>query len=165
MSTQEAFQNQLNLAVEAGLPGVSAAVGSQGRIIWQGQAGFSDVTKEAAVSPEHIFGVGSITKVFASVVTLQLHEEKRISFDAKVGDYLDSAVLKDIPNASTATIASLLSHTSGILPGRKIQHGSVSDGEKTLILLEIGERPIRWISSGIHGCPENIHTRTPIPLY
>ena len=114
MSTREALQKQLNLAVEAGLPGVSAAVGSRGQILWRGQAGLSNMEKKIVVSPEHIFGIGSITKVFASVVTLQLHEEKRISLDAKVGDYLDSAILKDIPNAATATIASLLSHTSGI---------------------------------------------------
>jgi D-alanyl-D-alanine carboxypeptidase len=113
-STQEALQKQLDLVVEAGIPGISAAIGSRGRVIWRGQAGSSDVTSNVDVSPKHLFGIGSITKVFASVVALQLHEEKLLSLSAKLGQYLDKAILENTPNAGTATTASLLCHTSGI---------------------------------------------------
>lgn len=114
LSTQEALQTQLDHAIKAGFPGITAAIGCKDRIIWRGQAGLSSVPNNSPVTPNHIFGIGSITKVFVSVVILQLAEAKLLDLDATLGCYLPSAVLDGIPSADSATIASCLNHTSGI---------------------------------------------------
>lgn len=110
-----ALQKTLQHAVDIGVPGVSAAISNSNGILWQGSAGSSNILKSEPVDAnKHIFGVGSITKVFVAVVTLQLLDENRLSLSDKASSYLPPEILRDIPNASTATLSELLSHMSGV---------------------------------------------------
>jgi D-alanyl-D-alanine carboxypeptidase len=47
-------------------------------------------------------------------VVLQLVEEGKLRLDQTPADILDGATLRDIPNATTATLAQMMSHSSGI---------------------------------------------------
>jgi D-alanyl-D-alanine carboxypeptidase len=49
-----------------------------------------------------------------AVVILQLAEEGKLRLDQTPADILDRATVRDIPNATTATLAQLMNHTSGI---------------------------------------------------
>lgn len=60
-----------------------------------------------------LFGIGSITKTFVAVVTLQLAEEGRLDLNATAANLLGTAV-RGIPNVDKATIAQLLNHTGGV---------------------------------------------------
>ncbi|KFX94989.1 hypothetical protein O988_06045 [Pseudogymnoascus sp. VKM F-3808] len=104
----------LEEAVHAGLPGISCAIATKNGVIWQGCAGDADIHTGSPIEERHLFGIGSITKVFMSVIALQLVEENRLDLGKTVGFYLDSGVTYGIANAASATISSLLSHTSGI---------------------------------------------------
>ncbi|TDV45063.1 D-alanyl-D-alanine carboxypeptidase [Pseudomonas graminis] len=96
------------------VPGLALAIGNSRGVIWKGAAGYVDLEQDMPAHPGCIFGVGSITKVFVAVVTLQLVEEGRIGLDRTLAQYLPVPMLKGIANAATATIRQLLSHYSGI---------------------------------------------------
>lgn len=104
----------LEEAVQAGLPGISCTIATKKGVIWQGCAGDADIDTGSPIEERHLFGIGSITKVFMSVIALQLAEENRLDLGRNIGSYLDSAVTDGIANAASATIFSLLNHTSGI---------------------------------------------------
>lgn len=114
MTHSVALQTVLEEAVKDGeMPGISAAIADRSGILWQGQAGMADLLKQTPLA-SHVFGIGSITKVFVSVVALQLVEEELLSPTDKVADLLDMTITNGIPGTANATLAELLSHTSGI---------------------------------------------------
>ena len=74
--------------------------------------GYADVDQRIAVGPDHLFEIGSISKSFAALAILQLHEEGKLDLHAPVLEYLP-----DLPIASEfgpITIHHLLTHTSGL---------------------------------------------------
>jgi len=86
-----------------------------------GADGLCDVRSGKAMTTDHAFCVGSITKTFVAVVVLQLVEEGKLELDGgTVLDYLRSSppeireLVGRVPGSSTATIRHLLSHQSGI---------------------------------------------------
>jgi D-alanyl-D-alanine carboxypeptidase len=88
--------------------GVSAAIIMPGRPIWKGVAGTSHDTVK--MSPDLLFAIGSITKNFVAVLTLQLAEEGLLSLDDPLSKWLPAYPHVD----STIAIRQLLNHTSGI---------------------------------------------------
>ena len=108
------LQRLLEARVASGSPGMSAAVVSDGRVVWTGTAGTADLATGTPVTTDMLFGIGSITKVFVAVVVLQLAEEQRLRVDDTAADILGPAAVQGIANADTATLAQLLAHTSGI---------------------------------------------------
>lgn len=114
MSTEQKLQNIMEQAVAGGMPGLSAAIADSEGIIWTGVAGKADVVGGELVREDHLFGVGSITKTFVAIVTLQLVEEGRLRVDQTPLEILGADVVGEVPNADVATIAHLLNHTSGI---------------------------------------------------
>jgi D-alanyl-D-alanine carboxypeptidase len=108
------LQKILQSAIDVGVPGLSAAIGTSNGIVWKSTAGYADIENAVPIDDSHIFGVGSITKVFISVVILQLIEEKLLTLKDAVCDHLDDAVYHGIDHAKEATIQALLSHRSGV---------------------------------------------------
>ncbi|RFU77968.1 d-ala-d-ala carboxypeptidase [Trichoderma arundinaceum] len=103
----------LQESVAAGVTGLSAAVTSA-RGQWTFTAGVSDLESRQPITSSHLFGVGSITKVFTAVVVFQLIEEGKLQLSDTVGKLLDADIYRDIDNAAEANVALLLSHRTGI---------------------------------------------------
>ncbi|HSE23701.1 MAG TPA: serine hydrolase [Pyrinomonadaceae bacterium] len=89
----------------------SALVVENGKIIYRGALGMANMEWGIANTPETKFRLGSITKQFTSMLTLQLVEQGKIKLDGKISDYLPD-YRKDI--GDKVTIHNLLTHTSGI---------------------------------------------------
>ena len=114
ISIEQQLQAVLDEAIESGIPGLSVAVCNSQGLLWTGVAGQADITRHNSVQPEHLFGIGSITKTFVAVVILQLVEEGRLNLNTTAEALLGSELVGDVPNAGVATLAQLLNHTSGI---------------------------------------------------
>lgn len=71
--------------------------------------GFSDLKNEAKANIDTRYKVGSITKIFTSVVVFQLIEEKKLTLETKLSKFFPS-----IANSEEITIKNLLDHSSGI---------------------------------------------------
>ncbi|KAI1293163.1 D-stereospecific peptide hydrolase [Xylaria venustula] len=108
------LESLLQKSVNSGAPGVTAAIASSGKIVWESGKGLSDIAGGKSLNVSHHFGIGSITKVFVAVVILQLIDESKLNLATTVGDILNPEVYSKIDNAQEATIEKLLSHHAGI---------------------------------------------------
>lgn len=107
------LQQFLVEGVAKGIPGISAAVVSNNEVLCSGVAGAANQLTGNPIRPDLLFGLGSITKTFITVVILQLVEEGTLQLHHTVEQVLGT-VVRGVPNANSATIAQLLNHTSGI---------------------------------------------------
>lgn len=98
----ESVDRQLEAVVATGVPGaVVVAVGPDRRI--EAAAGFADLQTAEALTVDHRFRVGSVTKTFVAALVLQLVAEGLLELDG------DAA-----PFAEGITIRQLMNHTSGL---------------------------------------------------
>ena len=89
----------------------TALVAENGRVIYKGAFGMANMEWNIPNTPDTKFRLGSITKQFTSMLTLQLVEQGKIKLDGKISDYLPD-YRKDI--GQKVTVHHLLTHTSGI---------------------------------------------------
>jgi CubicO group peptidase (beta-lactamase class C family) len=67
-----------------------------------------------SATPESLFQIGSITKVFTTTLIMQLADEGRVELDAPVRAYLPGLRFGDDGVAGRITVRHLLTHTSGV---------------------------------------------------
>jgi len=108
------------------LPGVVALAGDREGGQYEGAFGLLNVDGGAAVEPDTMFAIMSMTKAFATVAALQLIEQGALELSQPVAEILpafaDLQVLEGFdgdtprlrPPARQATIRHLLTHTSGL---------------------------------------------------
>ena len=89
----------------------TALVAENGKIIYKNGYGLANMEWGIRNTPETRFRLGSITKQFTALLTLQLVEQGKIKLDAKISDYLPD-YRQDV--GKQVTIHHLLTHTSGI---------------------------------------------------
>jgi CubicO group peptidase (beta-lactamase class C family) len=107
--------------LEARLPGLlrehqvpAAAWGvlHDGQIV-DGAAGLLSTTTGIEATPDSLFQIGSITKLWTSTLVLQLADEGKIDLDVPVRTYLPEFRLGDEAAAAVITTRQLLNHTAG----------------------------------------------------
>jgi CubicO group peptidase (beta-lactamase class C family) len=89
----------------------SLSISKADQIIYHKAIGFRklDNKENIPIDTNTKFRIGSISKMFTSVITIQLIEEGKLSFDTKLSRYYP-----EIPKADSITIAMMLNHHSGI---------------------------------------------------
>jgi len=109
LSIEDRMQKVLEKGISKyGVRGVSAAVILPDGRIWTGTSGISHDT--AAMQPDMLFAIGSITKNVVAALTLMLVEENVLSLEEPLSRWLGNYPHID----SKITIRQLLNHTSGI---------------------------------------------------
>ncbi len=78
-------------------------------IVYERHVGLANIEVPIENSAEIKYRVGSISKVFTSVLIFQLIEEEKISLKSKI-----SVFFPNLPNAENISISNLLNHSSGI---------------------------------------------------
>jgi len=108
------------------VPNVVAVAADRNGLIYQGAAGPRVVGQDTPVGVDTVFWIASMTKMLTTVAALQLREQGRLDFDAAISRYVpewdklqvldgfdgDSPRLR--PPATEATVAQLLTHTTGL---------------------------------------------------
>ena len=105
------IEDVLNLAHKYKQFNGTALVAENGKVVYKGAFGLANMEWNIPNTPETKFRLGSITKQFTAVLTLQLVEQGKLKLDGKISDYLPD-YRKDI--GDKVTIHHLLTHTSGI---------------------------------------------------
>ena len=82
------------------------------RIIVQRSWGFADYERRVPNSPDTRFGIGSITKVIAGTLVLQLAAENRLDLNSPVAKYLPGFPAG--PKGGQPTVHDLLTHRAGV---------------------------------------------------
>jgi CubicO group peptidase (beta-lactamase class C family) len=92
------------------IPGVSAAVAVDGRVVWSEGFGWADLEQRIAVSPLTRLRIGSVSKMFAAVAVAALVEQGRLDLDAPIQRYVPYFPEKRWP----ITARQLAGHMAGI---------------------------------------------------
>ncbi len=95
------------------VPGAALAVHRRGRL-YQTAAGVLNVDSGVTATPDSVFQIGSISKIFTTTLVMQLVDEGLVDLDAPVREYLPGFRVADATVSRTVTPRHFLSHTSGI---------------------------------------------------
>lgn len=97
------------------LPGLAIGVVYDQELVWAKGYGFSDLDEQIAVTPETLFRIGSVTKVFTATAVLQLRDAGKLRLDDPITHHLpDFKIENPFPNAPAITVWNLLTHTAGL---------------------------------------------------
>lgn len=83
-------------------------IAQNGKIIYEGYSGYSDMEKGTALTAETPLHIASISKVLTGLAILKLVENKKLKLNDKVDEYLNGFPYEDV------TIEDLLTHRSGL---------------------------------------------------
>jgi len=123
------FEAELDaLRQELKIPGLSAAVVKDGKVVWARGLGYADVEKGIPATPETPYHLASVTKPFAALVIMQLVQEGKLSLDDPVSRYGVS-----LPEGDKITVRHLMSHTSAGTPGARYEY----DGNRYGMLSQV----------------------------
>ena len=96
-----------------GLPGMTVCVVDRDGYAGFITSGYADLDRRTRVNSEHLFQIGSISKVFTALTLYSMHQDGKLAPNARVRQVLPEIA---IANANDVTLQHLLNHTSG-LPG------------------------------------------------
>ena len=95
--------------VDGRVPGLVAAVGRHGKLLWHNGIGTADLADSSVeLGTDTHFQVASNTKTFTAVMVMQLRDEGRLTLDDTVDQHLAET------EHPRVTIRQLLSHTTGM---------------------------------------------------
>ena len=97
------------------LPGISAIVLEDQKVLWSDGFGFANPEKGVKTSDKTIHSICSISKLFTAVAIMKLYDEGKLRLDDPVKDHLAWFNLPQKYEASgPITIRALLTHSSGL---------------------------------------------------
>src|SRR5688572_6748935 len=117
------------LRAQLEIPGVSAAVVSGGRIVWEGGFGYADVERRIPATADTPYRIASITKTFTSTLLLQCVERGTLNLDQPVRLY--GATVPD----PAATVRQVLAMASDSPAGSRYRY----DGDRFSALTPVVE--------------------------
>jgi CubicO group peptidase (beta-lactamase class C family) len=101
------------LATEECVPGAALGVWADGQE-WLAAHGVLNEATGVNATPDSLFQIGSITKVWTATMIMQLAGEGRLSLDTTVAEVLPGLRLGTPDASAEVTIRHLLTHSSGI---------------------------------------------------
>ncbi len=97
------------------VPGLSIVLVDDQQVVWAQGFGYADEANEVPATPETIYRVGSISKLFTATAVMQLVEQGRIDIDKPLQTYLpEFSIRTRFPNSNPITLRSLMTHHSGL---------------------------------------------------
>jgi D-alanyl-D-alanine carboxypeptidase len=106
-------QEQVNEAIEYEFDGMIVYVDEAGKPPAFYSAGWKNRENKIAADPNSLFKIGSISKLYVAVAVTKLVNNKHLSLDKSLADYLPELVGR-IENAEKITLRMMVQHRSGI---------------------------------------------------
>lgn len=91
-------------------PGAVALVAKNGNLVYRKAFGLAEVENQVQMTPQHVFGIGSMSKQFTAVGILMLMEQGLLTLEDSLTKYIPDYP----PIGNKITLHHLLTHTSGI---------------------------------------------------
>lgn len=117
------------------LGGVNCLIWKDGRVIYQESQGYKNLDTCELMTPDSIFRISSMTKPITSVLTMMLHEEKKLNLTDPITHWFPEfgdMVVLNMQSGKSAnanrliTILDLLTHRAGFTYS-EFQHGKLKD--------------------------------------
>jgi len=106
-------QEQVDDAIDHGLDGIIVYVDQSGKDPAFYSAGWKNRANQVPADPQAFFKIGSISKLYVAAAVAKLVNNKRLSLDDTLANYLPELVAT-IEDADQITLRMLLKHRSGI---------------------------------------------------
>lgn len=90
------------------------------RVIWEESLGYADRTAGKAAGPDTMFGIGSVSKMFATIAVMKLADQGKVSLDEPLVTYLPGFSMLS-PEYRDITVRMLLNHSAGF-PGGNMRN-------------------------------------------
>lgn len=105
------FQQSLDsLRRQYAIPGLSAVIVNNGRIVWEAGFGFQDVENQIPATPDTPYRTASFTKTFASMLLMKCVERGTLNLDTRINAYTSGIA------DTRVTVRHLFTHTSQSSP-------------------------------------------------
>lgn len=102
---------------EVRIPGLSACVVKNDRVVWARSYGWADLEKKVRMTADHVENIGSISKTFTTTALMQLWEQGRVKLNDDINTHLPFPVRNPRYPNDRITVEHLLTHTSSIADG------------------------------------------------
>jgi hypothetical protein len=138
------FERNLRAALAGKTVGYAYSIGNEGKVDRQAGVGSARVTPDNPVTPQSatkVMTVASISKPVTAAATLRLLEQKHISVDSPIGQWLPVA-WKRGTGVDSITFRELMTHRSGLLQNYQTATGTsagVSTGSWGNIRIAVGQ--------------------------
>ena len=106
IESQMAYRNQ---------PGLSVGIVYDQELVWSKGFGYANTDSKSPATPQTVYRIASITKLFTSTAIMQLRDAGKLQLDDPVEKHLSWFDIQDrFPDAPPITIRHLITHTSGL---------------------------------------------------
>jgi CubicO group peptidase (beta-lactamase class C family) len=96
------------------IPALSAGVVVGDDMIWSKGFGTIDASHTVVATPQTIYSICSISKLFTSISLMQLYEAGKVHLDDPITTYLPWATISPASDSGPITLRGVLTHSSGI---------------------------------------------------
>jgi CubicO group peptidase (beta-lactamase class C family) len=122
------------------ISGLSLAIVKDDRVILARGFGLRDREKQLPCDEKTLYGIGSTTKAFTSMVVAMLAEEGKISFRERPAKYLPWFKFKDPAADAGATLRDLMAHRTGLTRTDLAMFGTAATREDLLRNIAVTEK-------------------------
>ena len=109
----DTVQEQVNEAIGLGFDGIIVYVDESGKPLTFYTSGWHERKNKIPADPKALFKIASISKLYDAVAITKLVNDKRLSLDKTLGNYLPE-LLGRIENSEKITLRMMVQHRSGI---------------------------------------------------
>jgi len=109
----DTVQEQVNKAIDHGFDGIIVYIDEGGNEPAFYAAGWKNRDSKTSADPHSLFKIASISKLYVAVAVAKLVNDKHLSLDNALADYLPELVGR-IENADRITLRMMVQHRSGI---------------------------------------------------
>lgn len=96
------------------IPGMSAAVVHDQKVLWSGGSGLADPATNRAATADTLYSICSVSKLFTSIAVMQLRDQGKLSLEDPIAKHLPWFTMKPAEGGREATIVGALTHSAGL---------------------------------------------------
>ena len=97
------------------LPGMSLAIVHDQSIVYAAGFGYSDLDRQVKASPDTVYSICSISKIFTGIAVMQLRDAGKLNLEDPVARYLPWFAPEELgSNSQPPTVRDLLRHSGGL---------------------------------------------------
>lgn len=122
------------------IPGISAAVVKDQKLIWSKGFGLADVENSTAATPGTPYRIASLTKTFASTLLMQLVEQGRLNLDDPMSKFSPLQFKDD-----KVKVRHVLSHSSEGTPGARYSYNGNRFATLDAVIEKLSGKPFRQL--------------------
>ncbi len=117
------------------IPGLSYGIVVDGKLVFTGNEGFTDIEKKTPVTTSSIFRIASMSKSFTAMAILKLRDEGKLKLDDPAYLYIPEMKKLKLPTADSPaiTIRHLMTHGAGFPEDNPWGDRQLADSDRELL--------------------------------